>query len=118
MLVAIAVTLLAAVKATDVALLITAVGGFITGVAGLIIGWKGQTRNEKSSQLALLLEGYDEIVANLHTEIARLVADLNVAREELGKCKALCSECEASMLKLERTIARLEQELRIEKGKR
>lgn len=110
--------ILAVSTAAEIALLITAIGGFITGVAGLIVGWRGQTRNEKSSQLALLLEGYDEIVANLHTEIARLVADLNIAREELGKCKALCSECEAGMLKLERTIERLEHQLRIEKGKR
>lgn len=89
--------LLGALSGADIAVFVTAAGGLLTGIGGLFVGFRGQNKTDKGNQLAMLLEGYDEIVANLHSELARMAVELAAARAELLQCKSKCAECTAAL---------------------
>lgn len=93
----------------EIAVVLTALGGFLAGVGGLFIGYRGQSKTDEGNKLALLLEGYDEIVSNLREENKRHLDEFNEARTELANCEARCKECREALLTIERATKAMDE---------
>ena len=87
----------------DVGSIIVNSSGFIAAVGAIAVGFRGQNRTDKNSQIASILEGYDEIVTNLREENQRLMHTIDDARSRLEECEKKCEECQKLLADLRKT---------------